>query len=68
MALNLLVIDPWEKLAEDPFRGLRAGPANFSPSLLPMVTRKASGAHRPHHTPRTTEHGRGVLPRRKNES
>jgi hypothetical protein len=38
---------PWEKLAEDPFRGLRAGPAIFSPSLLPMVTRNASGAPTP---------------------
>ena len=24
----------WEELAEDPFRGLRAGPADFSPSLF----------------------------------
>jgi len=28
----------WEELAEDPFRGLRAGPVTFSPFLffLPM--------------------------------
>jgi len=25
----------WEELAEDPFRGLRAGPATFSPFLFP---------------------------------
>ena len=31
MASNLLTVELWEKLAEDPFRGLRAGPANFSP-------------------------------------
>jgi hypothetical protein len=24
----------WEELAEDPFRGLRAGPATFSPFLF----------------------------------
>jgi hypothetical protein len=29
----------WEELAEDPFRGLRAGPATFSPFLfLPTST------------------------------
>jgi len=48
MASNLLTIASWEKLAEDPFRGLRAGPANFSPfSFLPMVARNASGAADP---------------------
>jgi len=25
----------WEELAEDPFRGLRAGPVTFSPFLFP---------------------------------
>jgi hypothetical protein len=27
----------WEELAEDPFRGLRAGPATFSPFLFPAA-------------------------------
>jgi len=45
MASGVQYVCAWEELAEDPFRGLRAGPASFSPfSLLPMVTRNASGA------------------------
>jgi hypothetical protein len=31
MALILHSQKMWEELAEDPFRGLRAGPATFSP-------------------------------------
>ena len=68
MARRLHYQKPWEKLAEDPFRGLRAGPANFSPfhfcrwwpgtpPVLPT----------PPNTP-ITEHGRGVPKRRKNEN
>jgi len=28
---RLQALGAWEELAEDPFRGLRAGPADFSP-------------------------------------
>ena len=39
MAQYLQVSPKWEELAEDPFRGLRAGPADFSPLLfLPALT------------------------------
>jgi hypothetical protein len=31
MAKRLHSLVAWEELAEDPFRGLRAGPADFSP-------------------------------------
>ena len=31
LARCLQALDKWEGLAEDPFRGLRAGPADFSP-------------------------------------
>jgi hypothetical protein len=45
MAQNLHSSEAWEELAEDPFRGLRAGPASFSPfSLLPrLAIRNPSG-------------------------
>jgi hypothetical protein len=50
MASGLHLLGAWEELAEDPFRGLRAGPADFSPSsfqvckaLLPMVFRIPPG-------------------------
>jgi hypothetical protein len=32
----------WEELAEDPFRGLRAGPATFSPFLFSCQLRTAN--------------------------
>ena len=52
MARCLQRLRAWEELAEDPFRGLRAGPADFSPfSLLPMVARNASGLTDPSNTP-----------------
>jgi hypothetical protein len=35
MAQGLHSEKMWEELAEDPFRGLRAGPATFSPFLSP---------------------------------
>ena len=35
MARSLQSLGAWEELAEDPFRGLRAGPATFSPFLFP---------------------------------
>ncbi len=31
MASRVHIVCAWEELAEDPFRGLRAGPASFSP-------------------------------------
>ena len=31
LAQRLLILNAWEERAEDPFRGLRAGPASFSP-------------------------------------
>src|SRR5262245_930572 len=34
VASRLHYTQPWEELAEDPFRGLRAGPADFSPSCF----------------------------------
>ena len=34
MAQYLQVSAKWEELAEDPFRGLRAGPADFSPLFI----------------------------------
>jgi len=30
----------WEELAEDPFRGLRAGPVTYSPFLFPPIRKK----------------------------
>lgn len=57
----------WEELAEDPFRGLRAGPADFSPSSFQVsVSTSADGVPEASEytnpsTPRTTEHGRGVF-------
>ena len=33
----------WEELAEDPFRGLRAGPATFSPFLFPPISKSLDG-------------------------
>jgi hypothetical protein len=33
----------WEELAEDPFRGLRAGPAIFSPFLFPPISKSLDG-------------------------
>jgi len=33
----------WEELAEDPFRGLRAGPATFSPFLFPAICKPRLG-------------------------
>ena len=63
MAQNLHSSEAWEELAEDPFRGLRAGPADFSPFLFLHFCRWCPGslrAHQTFQTPRTTEHGRGV--------
>ena len=37
MARCLHLLRAREELAEDPFRGLRAGPADFSPFLLPKL-------------------------------
>ena len=34
MARSLHCQKAWEELAEDPFRGLRAGPVTFSPFLF----------------------------------
>jgi len=34
VAQRLLILNAWEERAEDPFRGLRAGPASFSPFLF----------------------------------
>jgi hypothetical protein len=41
MARSLQSLAAWEELAEDPFRGLRAGPATFSPFLF--LAKKPSG-------------------------
>jgi len=38
----------WEELAEDPFRGLRAGPATFSPFLFPANCGPRVGFAKPH--------------------
>jgi hypothetical protein len=40
LARSLQCQKAWEELAEDPFRGLRAGPVTFSPFLffLPVET------------------------------
>jgi hypothetical protein len=37
----------WEELAEDPFRGLRAGPATFSPFLFPADCKPRLGFAEP---------------------
>ena len=37
----------WEELAEDPFRGLRAGPATFSPFLFPANCEPSIGFAEP---------------------
>jgi hypothetical protein len=34
---RLHILKAWEERAEDPFRGLRAGPASFSPFLFPLM-------------------------------
>jgi len=34
---RLHILYAWEERAEDPFRGLRAGPASFSPFLFPLT-------------------------------
>src|SRR5262245_2628659 len=60
MAPRLHPPKTWEELAEDPFRGLRAGPADFSPFTSAAVSRKPPDHTKPP-TPRTTEHGRGVF-------
>ena len=66
MASGLHRSGTWEELAEDPFRGLRAGPADFSPSSFQVsVSTSADGVPEASEytnpsTPRTTEHGRGV--------
>jgi len=39
MARRLQFFGPWGRRAEDPFRGLRAGPVRFSPILSLMVSR-----------------------------
>src|SRR5258708_39260722 len=39
MARSLHVQKAWEELAEDPFRGLRAGPVTFSPFLFFLPAR-----------------------------
>jgi hypothetical protein len=39
MAKGLHTQMAWEELAEDPFRGLRAGPATFSPFLFPPISK-----------------------------
>jgi hypothetical protein len=43
MALGLHTEMAWEELAEDPFRGLRAGPATFSPFLFPPTSKCLDG-------------------------
>jgi hypothetical protein len=43
MAQGLHSEKMWEELAEDPFRGLRAGPATFSPFLFLPVIRARTG-------------------------
>ena len=42
---------PWEELAEDPFRGLRAGPADFSPFTSAAVSRKPPDHTKTSNTP-----------------
>jgi len=34
---RLPILNAWEERAEDPFRGLRAGPASFSPFSFPLT-------------------------------
>jgi hypothetical protein len=63
----------WGKRAEDPFRGLRAGPVRFSPFLFsglevqtrnPHFRRRRAGIFRnianPSDNPEKTEHGGSV--------
>jgi len=48
MASGLHLIRAWEELAEDPFRGLRAGPASFSPfTSAEGAPETPSGRHQP---------------------
>ncbi len=43
MAQDLHSQKMWEELAEDPFRGLRAGPATFSPFLFLPTSESPNG-------------------------
>jgi hypothetical protein len=48
MAQGLHSQKTWEELAEDPFRGLRAGPVTFSPFLfLPAARARTGGVQTP---------------------
>jgi hypothetical protein len=43
LARNLHSQKAWEELAEDPFRGLRAGPVTFSPFCFRTANSNAPG-------------------------
>jgi hypothetical protein len=65
VARRLHLVRAWEERAEDPFRGLRAGPASFSP-----LTSADGNPGRLRSLPtlqntRTTERGRAVAPTKK---
>src|SRR5882762_8887295 len=45
LARSLHVQNAWEELAEDPFRGLRAGPVTFSPFLFFPASRDPERLH-----------------------
>src|SRR5258708_18227674 len=45
----------WEELAEDPFRGLRAGPVTFSPFLFPQDESQRFGTRKNLKTPLLNE-------------
>jgi hypothetical protein len=46
MAQGLHSQKMWEELAEDPFRGLRAGPATFSPFLFLPSSKPQKGVNK----------------------
>src|SRR5882762_3416540 len=55
LAWGLHFLSQWGRRAEDPFRGLRAGPVRYSPLSLSPIGDPESfpGLHRhPHNTPR----------------
>src|SRR5215470_1528873 len=63
MAARLQFFDRWGRRAEDPFRGLRAGPVRFSPQhFCRSVSRNSSELHQATpKTPRENENAAGVF-------
>jgi len=69
MARSLHRQKAWEELAEDPFRGLRAGPVTFSPFLFFPASRNPETASRRWSNPSKNsnlEEARSAMPNEQN--